>query len=269
MAASTLSAPIDTKAGGSTTNSEAGQDAREIGDVIIRRSDGSPLYHLAVVVDDIDLGVSYVIRGQDHHSNTPFQLAIYRALEAPVPQMAHVPLIVGKNGKKLSKRKDPVSVQQFREEGYLPEAMRKAELIVEAYNRMGYHAMAVGSFDIAAGLDSLKKLEERADFVFLSANLLDTKTGKPVFKPHIIVKKGGSRIGVIGLTQATMSKTYLSKVAPGTKIEEPEKAVRRSLEALRGQTDTVIVLSHLREESNFEIRKSLLEALPCFNFKWN
>lgn len=103
---------------------ESGQDASEIGDVIIQRSDGSPLYHLAVVVDDIDLGINFVIRGQDHHSNTPFQLAIYQALGVEPPRLAHVPLIVGKNGKKLSKRRDPVSVQQFQEEGYLPEAMR-------------------------------------------------------------------------------------------------------------------------------------------------
>ncbi|MBW2712618.1 MAG: glutamate--tRNA ligase [Deltaproteobacteria bacterium] len=103
---------------------ESGQDASEIGDVIIRRSDGSPLYHLAVVVDDIDLGINFVIRGQDHHSNTPFQLAIYQALEVDPPRLAHVPLIVGKNGKKLSKRRDPVSLQQFQEDGYLPEAMR-------------------------------------------------------------------------------------------------------------------------------------------------
>ena len=102
----------------------SGQDAREIGDMIVRRSDGAPLYHLAVVVDDVDMEISHVIRGADHHSNTPFQLALYAALDRTPPLFAHVPLIVGRDGKKLSKRRDPVSVQQFREEGYLPEAMR-------------------------------------------------------------------------------------------------------------------------------------------------
>lgn len=101
----------------------SGQDAREIGDGVIRRSDGSPLYHLAVVVDDVDMGISHVIRGADHLNNTPFQLALYRALDAPVPHFAHVPLIVGADGRKLSKRRDPVSVQAFRAQGYLPEAM--------------------------------------------------------------------------------------------------------------------------------------------------
>ena len=101
----------------------SGQDARELGDMVIRRSDGSPLYHLAVVVDDVDMGITHVIRGADHLNNTPFQLALYRALDATPPRFAHVPLIVGANGKKLSKRRDPVSVQHFRAAGYLPEAM--------------------------------------------------------------------------------------------------------------------------------------------------
>ena len=101
----------------------SGQDASEIGDGVLRRSDGSPLYHLAVVVDDIDMDITHVVRGADHHSNTPFQIAIYRAIGAPVPTFAHVPLIVAESGRKLSKRRDPVSLQQFRAEGYLPEAM--------------------------------------------------------------------------------------------------------------------------------------------------
>jgi len=101
----------------------SGQQAGEIGDMIIRRSDGQPLYNLAVVVDDLDMGISHVIRGADHLGNTSFQLALYRALGADPPRFAHVPLIVGEGGKKLSKRRDPVSVQSYREEGYLPESM--------------------------------------------------------------------------------------------------------------------------------------------------
>ncbi|MEE2663923.1 MAG: glutamate--tRNA ligase [Myxococcota bacterium] len=101
----------------------SGQAASEIGDRIIRRSDGSALYNLAVVVDDIDMAISHVIRGDDHQVNTAFQIALYRALDAPLPVFAHLPLLVGESGKKLSKRRDPVSVQQYREEGFLPEAM--------------------------------------------------------------------------------------------------------------------------------------------------
>ena len=101
----------------------SGQESVELGDRIIRRSDGDPLYNLAVVVDDVDMGVSHVIRGADHHNNTSFQIAIYRALGEVPPSFAHVPLIVGPGGKKLSKRRDPVSVESYREEGYLPEAV--------------------------------------------------------------------------------------------------------------------------------------------------
>jgi glutamyl-tRNA synthetase len=101
----------------------SGQAAREIGDMNVRRSDGHPLYNLAVVVDDIDMGISHVIRGADHLGNTSFQLALYRALDAEAPTFAHLPLIVGSGGKKLSKRRDPVSIQGFRDEGYLPDAL--------------------------------------------------------------------------------------------------------------------------------------------------
>jgi glutamyl-tRNA synthetase len=100
----------------------SGQDVGEIGDMIIRRSDGNALFNVAVVVDDLDMNITHVIRGADHHPNTPFQIAIYQALEAEPPRFAHVPLIVGAGGKKLSKRRDPVSIQHFRSEGYLPEA---------------------------------------------------------------------------------------------------------------------------------------------------
>jgi len=102
---------------------ESGQYGRELGDMNICRSDGQPLYNLAVVVDDLDMEISHVIRGADHLGNTAFQLALYRALGAEPPRFAHVPLIVGAGGKKLSKRRDPVSVGDHRQEGYLSEAL--------------------------------------------------------------------------------------------------------------------------------------------------
>jgi glutamyl-tRNA synthetase len=101
----------------------SGQDASEIGDRIIRRSDGGALYHLTVVVDDVDMGITHVVRGADHHPNTPLQVALYRALGAEPPVFAHLPLLVGAGGKKLSKRRDPVSIQHYRDAGYLPEAL--------------------------------------------------------------------------------------------------------------------------------------------------
>ena len=102
----------------------SGQDAAEIGDVILQRSDGTHLYHLAVVVDDIDQRIDTVIRGADHFLNTCIHLALYDAIGAPPPRFGHLPLLVAADGKKLSKRRDAVAVEHFREAGYLPEAMR-------------------------------------------------------------------------------------------------------------------------------------------------
>ena len=95
-----------------------------IKDFVIRRSDGSPLYNLAVAVDDLDMGITHVVRGQDHVSNTPRQLMLLQALGEQPPVYAHIPLLHGPDGAKLSKRHGAASVQELREAGYLPEAVR-------------------------------------------------------------------------------------------------------------------------------------------------
>ena len=95
-----------------------------IQDFVIRRSDGSALYNLAVAVDDRDMGITQVVRGEDHISNTPRQVMILRALGEEPPAYAHLPLLHGPDGKKLSKRHGAASVQELRDAGYLPEAVR-------------------------------------------------------------------------------------------------------------------------------------------------
>ena len=96
---------------------------QELDDLIIERSDGSPTYNLSVVVDDMDMGITHVLRGDDHVNNTPRQVNILRALGAEVPEYAHVPMILGDDGKRLSKRHGAVGVMEYFEAGYLPEAM--------------------------------------------------------------------------------------------------------------------------------------------------
>jgi glutamyl-tRNA synthetase len=96
---------------------------KELDDLIIARTDGSPTYNLTVVVDDMDMQISHVIRGDDHVNNTPRQINILKALGAELPQYAHLPMILGTDGARLSKRHGAVSVMQFRDEGYLPEAL--------------------------------------------------------------------------------------------------------------------------------------------------
>ncbi|MDS0824179.1 glutamate--tRNA ligase [Proteus mirabilis] len=96
---------------------------QELDDLIIRRTDGSPTYNFCVVIDDWDMEITHVIRGEDHINNTPRQINILKALGAPVPEYAHVSMILGDDGKKLSKRYNAVSVMQYRDDGYLPEAL--------------------------------------------------------------------------------------------------------------------------------------------------
>lgn len=96
---------------------------KEIDDLIIMRADGVPTYNFAVVVDDWDMAISHVFRGDEHVNNTPWQINIFNALKAPLPLFGHVPVILGDDGQKLSKRRGAVSVTAYEENGFLPEAM--------------------------------------------------------------------------------------------------------------------------------------------------
>ncbi len=97
--------------------------AEELDDFIIMRSDGTPTYQFAVVIDDITMGITHVIRGDDHISNTPKQLLIYKALGAEPPKYAHIPMVLGRDGARLSKRHGAKSVLEYKEAGFLPEAL--------------------------------------------------------------------------------------------------------------------------------------------------
>ena len=98
-------------------------DGAYIEDFVLLRSDGHPTYHLSVVSDDVDMRITHVVRGDDHISNTPKQLLLYQALDVPIPQFAHVPLILGTDKKRLSKRHGATSIMEYARRGYLPEAM--------------------------------------------------------------------------------------------------------------------------------------------------
>ncbi len=95
----------------------------ELDDLVILRPDGMPTYNFAVVVDDMDMNITHVVRGDDHINNTPRQINLYKALGAELPTFAHLPMILGKDGKRLSKRHGAVSVMQYFDDGYLPEAL--------------------------------------------------------------------------------------------------------------------------------------------------
>jgi glutamyl-tRNA synthetase len=95
----------------------------ELDDLVLLRADGVPTYNFGVVVDDLDMAITHVIRGDDHVNNTPRQIHIFGALKRPLPEFAHVPMILGADGERLSKRHGAVSVTQYRDEGFLPEAL--------------------------------------------------------------------------------------------------------------------------------------------------
>lgn len=96
---------------------------KELDDLVIARPDGTPTYNFCVAIDDLDMEISHVLRGDDHVNNTPRQINILRAIGAPLPEYGHLPMILGSDGQKMSKRKDAVNVMQYPAEGYLPEAI--------------------------------------------------------------------------------------------------------------------------------------------------
>jgi glutamyl-tRNA synthetase len=118
-------------------------------DLVIARADGTPVYHLAVVVDDADAGITHVVRGADHYSNTPKQILIQKAMSAPTPIYGHLPLLHGPDGKKLSKRHGAVSVQDLRTAGYLPEAV------------LNYLALLGWGYDEETTFHTIYELKER------------------------------------------------------------------------------------------------------------
>ncbi|MFL5839436.1 MAG: glutamate--tRNA ligase [Thermoleophilaceae bacterium] len=129
-----------------------------IKDFVVARSDGSPLYNLAVAVDDHDMGVTHVVRGEDHLSNTARQVLILEALGHERPVYAHLPLLLGPDGKKLSKRYDAASVQWLRQEGYLPEAV------------VNYLALLGWGYDDTTTFFTVEELKERFTLERVSKN---------------------------------------------------------------------------------------------------
>src|SRR4051795_11033259 len=127
-------------------------------DLVIARADGSPIYHLAVVVDDADAQITHVVRGADHYSNTPKHLRIYEALGADPPIYAHLPLLHGPDGKKLSKRHGAASVQDLRKTGYLREAV------------INYLALLGWGYDDTTTFFTIPELQERFTLERVSKN---------------------------------------------------------------------------------------------------
>jgi glutamyl-tRNA synthetase len=171
----------------------------ELDDLIIARSDGTPTYNFTVVVDDLDMSVSHVIRGDDHLNNTPRQINILKALGAIPPLYAHVPMILGEDGKRLSKRHGAVSVMQFRDDGFLPEA------VINYLARLGwsYGDQEIFGIDELVALFDIPDINNSASSInpgkLLWLNQHYIKTGDPAHVAHHL----SWHMGQAGLDPAT------------------------------------------------------------------
>jgi glutamyl-tRNA synthetase len=239
----------------------------ELDDFVIERSDGMPTYNFAVVVDDITLGINTVIRGDDHVNNTPKQIQLYRALDAPLPVFGHVPMVLGNDRSRLSKRHGAMSVTAYRDMGYLPDAMINylvrlgwshgdqefftREELIEKFTLENIGRSA-GIFDVekllALNADHIRAKDARA----LSAHLL------PFLKERGCEAEPGDYLDRVIGTLNTRSKTLI-EMADGAVFYYRDRVSCDEAAAAKFLTsDTLEPLEHLARE---------MEALNSFSEK--
>ncbi|HEY4715172.1 MAG TPA: glutamate--tRNA ligase family protein [Candidatus Paceibacterota bacterium] len=172
-------------------------DTTDLGDFVIARNVDDPLYHLAVVIDDWDEGVTHVIRGDEHLSNTPRQILMLEALGAPIPAYAHIPLILGEDRSKLSKRKGALPLTAYRDLGYLPEAMLNAAVLI-GWNPGGEQEIfskqeLIKTFDLAkvhksGAVFNPIKLDwiNKEHLKHLSQEVVESEVAKRISNPQLI-----------------------------------------------------------------------------------
>ena len=223
-----IKAPLE----GATTWDDAVQGTityqnTELDDFIIARSDGTPVYNLAVVVDDADMGITHVVRGDDHINNTPKQILIYKGLGLSVPTFGHVPLIHGPDGKKLSKRHGAVSVLEYRDMGYLPEALLNYLI------RLGWsHGdEEVISLKHAADVFDIKDINKGAsNFDFNKLDWLNAHYMKEA-TPEALIEALTPFFAKMGITLTDQGRAYLQKGIKG--LTQRTKRLTELAEAAR------------------------------------
>ncbi|RPI48185.1 MAG: glutamate--tRNA ligase, partial [Acidobacteria bacterium] len=234
----------------------------ELDDLIIERSDGNPTYNFCVVVDDHDMKVTHVIRGDDHLNNTPRQMNMLRAMGVDPPVYAHLPMILGPDGTKLSKRHGAVSVLAYREEGYLPEAL------LNYLARLGW---SHGDQEIFS-LEEMTALFDIAD-VNKSASAINPDKLAWINQQHLMrlppakvvpeLRWQLERLGVQAPDDAVLEAVILAQRERSKTLKEMAEASRFFFEA-PAQYDEKSAKKHLTAESAavLEQSKSVLDALP-------
>jgi nondiscriminating glutamyl-tRNA synthetase len=219
-------------------------DAKEIGDFVIARSDGIPIYNFAVVIDDALMEITHIIRGEDHLSNTPRQVLLYKALNFPIPKFAHLPMILGPDRTKLSKRHGETSLLSYKEKGYLSSAMFNYLTLLGWYPRDGVEIKSkeeiINEFDIkdighSGGIFDEKKLMwmNREYIKKLSLDEL-FKLAKPYIDKYIKIKPNmDDNWWKLVLESVRTSINYLSEIPSLINIYfEPDKIKEEDLKII-------------------------------------
>src|SRR5204862_6500879 len=212
----------------------------ELDDLILLRADGTPTYNLSVVVDDHDMGITQVIRGDEHLNNAFRQTQIYRALDWKVPEFAHVPLIHGADGAKMSKRHGAIGVEQYRELRYLPEALRNYLL------RLGW---SHGDDEIIATEDAIRWFDI-ADVGRGAARFDQAKLDS--INAHYIREADDARL--LGLIAERLESEFARALAPGDR-----ERLAQALPALKPRAKTVVELA---DKARFYVAPRPIQPSP-------
>ena len=234
-----------------------------IGDQVLLRSDGYPAYNFAVVVDDGLMGVTQVVRGEDHISNTPRQLLIYEALDLAPPKFGHVAMVLGPDHTRLSKRHGATSVDEFREKGYLPEALAQLPGAAQLVARRRAGARAAWRHGEAVFAERRRSQRERL-------RRGKARLGEPSLlkgcRPAAAGGPGGSileRAGYLGHTLSDEGLSYLAGIVPvfNTSIDRLDQVPQRLRQLFEFSPEAALAQPEIRAEVDAGSARQVVEAL--------
>jgi glutamyl-tRNA synthetase len=221
----------------------------EIDDLVILRADGVPTYNFGVVVDDLDMDITHVIRGDDHVNNTPRQVNIFQALGAPMPQFAHAPMILGADGERLSKRHGAVSVMQYAKDGYLPEAL---------FNYLARLGWSHGDAEIF----TREQFVEWFDLAHVSKSTAQFDAAKLAWLNHEYIKQADP--GRLAALVAPRIERDGGKLADGPALIEAVKLFQDRAATLEHMTESAMMFYKRVEPSKALIAEHLTpEVMPA------
>ena len=245
-------------------------NTKELKDQVMIKSDGSPAYNFCCVVDDIDLGITHIIRGDDHISNTPKQILFYEALGSDLPKFAHMPLMMGADGSKMSKRHGAVSVEEYKQEGYLPESLANYLMLLGWSPGEDREIIslddAVKLFDISTMNDTQVKFDPQK-IKWINGEHIAKKTNEELFP---LIKE---KLDSTGWDLAGISDEYIMEIVSLYKIRiktlnefieltesffkddfpVEEKGKRKFLDKPEAKENLKVFCDRLEKEENFTV----------------